>query len=38
MSFIVEEQTALFHLQSSQMSYLIQIVNGYPAHVYWGEN
>lgn len=37
MSVIVQEQTGLFHLQSSEMSYLIQIVNGYPAHVYWGK-
>ncbi|QDH20687.1 alpha-galactosidase [Saccharibacillus brassicae] len=36
MGVIVQEQTGLFHLQSSGMSYLIQIVDGYPAHVYWG--
>lgn len=36
MAIIVQEQEGLFHLQSSGMSYLIQIVNGYPAHVYWG--
>ncbi|AWB45542.1 alpha-galactosidase [Paenibacillus sp. CAA11] len=36
MGIIVQEQTGLFHLQSSEMSYLIQIVNGYPVHVYWG--
>ncbi|WP_138494881.1 alpha-galactosidase [Paenibacillus pinistramenti] len=36
MGIIVNEQNGLFHLQSSEMSYLIQIVNGYPVHVYWG--
>lgn len=36
MGVIVQEQAGLFHLQSSGMSYLIQIVDGYPAHVYWG--
>lgn len=37
MSIIVQEQNSLFHLQSTDMSYLIQIINGYPAHVYWGK-
>ncbi|MFD1956070.1 alpha-galactosidase [Paenibacillus thailandensis] len=36
MGVIVQEQAGLFHLQSSDMSYMIQIVDGYPAHVYWG--
>ncbi|GMK39171.1 alpha-galactosidase [Paenibacillus sp. CCS19] len=36
MSIKVQEQLGLFHLQSSGMSYLIQIVNGHPVHVYWG--
>ncbi|GIO15638.1 alpha-galactosidase [Cohnella xylanilytica] len=36
MGVIVESQTGLFHLQSSGMSYILQIVDGYPAHVYWG--
>ncbi len=36
MSIIVQEEKGLFHLQSSGMSYLIQIVDGYPVHVYWG--
>lgn len=36
MSIFVEEESGLFHLQSSQMSYLIQIINGYPTHLYWG--
>lgn len=36
MSIIVQEQAGLFHLQASGMSYLIQIIDGYPVHVYWG--
>jgi len=36
MNVIVQEEEGLFHLQSSGMSYLIQIVDGYPVHVYWG--
>ncbi|WP_046501862.1 alpha-galactosidase [Paenibacillus riograndensis] len=36
MGIIVQEQAGLFHLQSSGMSYIIQIVDGYPVHVYWG--
>lgn len=36
MGIIVQEQMGLFHLQSSDMSYIIQIVDGYPTHVYWG--
>ncbi|MFB9324726.1 alpha-galactosidase [Paenibacillus aurantiacus] len=36
MGIMVQEHTGLFHLTSSGMSYLIQIVDGYPAHVYWG--
>ncbi|USB33519.1 alpha-galactosidase [Paenibacillus sp. YPG26] len=36
MGVIVQEHTGLFHLQSSGMSYMIQIVDGYPLHVYWG--
>ncbi|MBJ8191707.1 alpha-galactosidase, partial [Bacillus cereus] len=34
---IVQEQTAPLHLQSSGMSYIIQIVDGFPVHVYWGD-
>lgn len=37
MGIIVQEQTGLFHLQSSGMSYIIQIVDGFPVHVYWGD-
>ncbi|MEC0177635.1 alpha-galactosidase [Paenibacillus favisporus] len=36
MGVIVQEQAGLFHLQSSGMSYLIQILDGYPVHGYWG--
>ncbi|OAB40262.1 alpha-galactosidase [Paenibacillus antarcticus] len=31
------EQEQLFHLQSKDMSYIIQLNNGYPLHVYWGK-
>lgn len=37
MGIIVQEQTGLFHLQSSGMSYIIQVVDGFPVHVYWGD-
>ncbi|WP_310551576.1 alpha-galactosidase [Paenibacillus glufosinatiresistens] len=36
MGIIVQEQTGLFHLTSTGMSYILQIINGYPAHIYWG--
>lgn len=36
MGIIVKEQAGLFHLQSSGMSYIIQIIDGYPIHIYWG--
>ncbi|MEF2968471.1 alpha-galactosidase [Paenibacillus sp. M1] len=31
------EAEGIFHLQSEHMSYILQIVNGYPAHAYWGK-
>ncbi len=31
------EQEQIFHLQSKEMSYILQINNGYPLHVYWGK-
>lgn len=31
------EEEGLFHLQSEHMSYILQIVNGYPVHAYWGK-
>ncbi len=36
MSILVDESALLFHLQANDSSYVIQIVNGYPAHQYWG--
>ncbi|MGF9911822.1 alpha-galactosidase [Paenibacillus ehimensis] len=32
--YVEEEQ--LFHLQAVDTSYIFQIVNGYPVHLYWG--
>lgn len=37
MGIRIHEDQGLFHLQSKGMSYIIQLVNGYPAHVYWGK-
>lgn len=31
------EQEQIFHLKSSKMSYMLQIVKGYVAHLYWGK-
>lgn len=31
------EEHGIFHLQSERMSYVIQLVNGYPTHAYWGK-
>lgn len=36
MPIYIDEQSGLFHLQSNDSSYIIQLVAGYPAHVYWG--
>lgn len=36
MNIHVDETLGLFHLQSKDCSYIIQLVEGYPAHVYWG--
>lgn len=36
MNIHVDETLGLFHLQSKDSSYIIQLVEGYPAHVYWG--
>ncbi|MNB75525.1 Alpha-galactosidase [compost metagenome] len=36
MNIYVEESLGLFHLQSKDTSYIIQLVEGYPSHVYWG--
>ncbi|ULO06779.1 alpha-galactosidase [Paenibacillus sp. 19GGS1-52] len=37
MGIFVQEDKGLFHLQSKGMSYIIELVNGYPVHVYWGK-
>lgn len=37
MSIIFHENQQQFHLQSKDMSYIIQLVRGYPAHAYWGK-
>ncbi|MCL6605559.1 MAG: alpha-galactosidase [Paenibacillus sp.] len=37
MGIRVQEDKGLFHLQSKGMSYIVQLVNGYPVHVYWGQ-
>lgn len=37
MGIRVLEDKGLFHLQSKGMSYIVQLVNGYPVHVYWGQ-
>ncbi|WP_339821558.1 alpha-galactosidase [Paenibacillus sp. FSL R7-0216] len=36
MSIIFDEAKGLFHLQSRNTSYVIQLVHGYPAHAYFG--
>lgn len=36
MNIYVDESLGLFHLQSKGTSYIIQLVEGYPSHVYWG--
>lgn len=37
MAIYYHETEKLFHLQSKEMSYIIQLVKGYPAHAYWGK-
>lgn len=37
MAIYYEEAEGLFHLQSKDMSYVIQLVRGFPAHAYWGK-
>ncbi|TYA15639.1 alpha-galactosidase [Paenibacillus faecis] len=37
MAIQYNESEQIFHLQSENMSYILQIVNGYPAHAYWGQ-
>lgn len=31
-----DAETGLFHLQTRNMSYIFQVLHGYPAHLYWG--
>ncbi|WP_426452512.1 alpha-galactosidase [Paenibacillus sp. S-38] len=38
MPILVDEQTRTFHLKAKDTSYILQIVNGYPVHVYWGQS
>jgi len=33
----IHEEQQQFHLQARDTSYIIQIVDGYPAHIYWGK-
>ncbi|MDR9852139.1 alpha-galactosidase [Paenibacillus sp. VCA1] len=37
MGIFVNEAQGRFHLQSKRMSYVIQIADGLPLHVYWGK-
>lgn len=37
MAIYYKEAEGLFHLQSKDTSYIIKLVQGYPAHVYWGK-
>lgn len=36
MTIYYSEKEQLFHLQSTETSYIFQIVKGYPVHLYWG--
>ncbi|MDY7222667.1 alpha-galactosidase [Halalkalibacterium halodurans] len=36
MAILLNEEEHFFHLQSTNMSYIIQIENGFPLHAYWG--
>ncbi|UQZ35555.1 alpha-galactosidase [Paenibacillus sp. PK3_47] len=36
MNIFVDDSLGLFHLQSKDTSYIIQLTEGYPSHVYWG--
>lgn len=37
MPIFYQSEGNVFHLQSRDMSYVLQILNGYPAHAYWGK-
>ncbi|WP_375335840.1 alpha-galactosidase [Bacillus sp. WMMC1349] len=36
MPIYTHDAEKLFHLQAGESSYILQIVSGFPAHVYWG--
>ncbi|RIX59608.1 alpha-galactosidase [Paenibacillus nanensis] len=36
MAIYVNNEQQIFHLQSGDTSYVIQVVDGYPVHTYWG--
>ncbi|MDA1477385.1 alpha-galactosidase [Bacillus changyiensis] len=36
MPIYTHDAEKLFHLQAGESSYILQIVNGFPTHVYWG--
>lgn len=36
MEIYYQQDQQQFHLQSKNMSYIIELVHGYPAHIYWG--
>ncbi len=38
MAIHYDEKTRIFHLQGGQVSYLFQIIEGFPVHIYWGQN
>lgn len=37
MPIYYHQNNGVFHLQSKGMSYIFQIINGYPVHLYWGK-
>ncbi|MDA7027676.1 alpha-galactosidase [Bacillus sp. CLL-7-23] len=36
MPIYIHDAEKLFHLQAGESSYILQIVSGFPSHVYWG--
>ncbi|SEM64791.1 alpha-galactosidase [Paenibacillus sp. OV219] len=36
MSITFNAESGMFHLQTRNMSYIFQVLHGYPAHLYWG--
>jgi len=37
MAIHIDERAGLFHLQGKDVSYVMQVVDGYPVHLYWGK-